>query len=293
VIILGRQFVPALVGPEMIDGLSLKTGTGKASFNARWGYESDITGGSGEDKILGLRFDYNIKKDMYFSLDYGRTYDDRLLKELLATEWIYSWHRYTKAYVNFNWDLMSRTLHESLIGTRIFFSDRFSAVFELAHNVQVFDSDSIYSVFAVDAAYTRSFSLLFTPSRTTRYVWDYVAESYQSGGSGRRYVFSGHWAPGRSRIFASLLQHTGVGGDMLEISASASTPLLDRLHAGIGGDFTRTENPGEETVGSSMLYLGSELRLGPKTDISLRLERSEDDLTEPTQAARLALKLEF
>ncbi|MGD8353807.1 MAG: hypothetical protein PVJ01_06535, partial [Pseudomonadota bacterium] len=125
VLVLGRQFVPSLVGPAMIDGLSLQTGAGKASFNARWGYESDVSGGSDDDTILGLRFDYNIKDGMYFTLDYGRTYDDRLLNELLAAEWVYSWYRYTKAYVNFNWDLMSKTLHESLIGTRIYFSDRF------------------------------------------------------------------------------------------------------------------------------------------------------------------------
>jgi hypothetical protein len=293
VIILGRQFVAALVGPEMIDGLSIQAETGKATFRARWGYRSEVSGGSEDDIILGLGFDYNIKPGMYLSLDYGRTYDDRILSELLATEWVYSWYRFTKAYINFNWDLMSQTLHESLVGTRIYFSDRFSAVVEFAHNVQVFDSDSIYSVFAVDAAYTRSFSLLFTPSRTTRYAWDYVVESYQGGGGAKRYVVSGHWTPGRSKIYSSLLQHTGSGGDLVEISASVSTPVFKNFYAGIGGDFSSTENPGENSVKSHLAYLSGELKLGPNTSVDLRLEHSDDELTEPTRSARLALKVEF
>ena len=230
---------------------------------------------------------------MYLSLDYGRTYDDRMLSELLATEWVYNWHRFSKTYINFNWDLMSQTLHESLIGARFYFSDRFSAVLELAHNVQVFDSDSIYSVFAVDAAHTRSFSLLFTPSRNTRYAWDYIVESYQAGGGGRRYVVSGHWTPGRSKIYSSLLQHTGYGGDLVEISASASTPVFKNFYAGIGGDFSRTENPGENSVKSHLAYLSGELKLGPNTSVDLRLEHSDDELTEPTRSGRLALKVEF
>jgi len=293
VIVLGRQFIPSLVGPDMIDGLSITNKTGKATFNARWGYRSDVSGGSEEDTILGLGFDYNIKPGMYFSLDYGRTYDDRILSELLATEWVYNWYRFTKAYVGFNWDLMSGTLHESLVGARIYFSDLLSAVFELAQNVQVFDSDSIYSVFAVDAAHTRNFSFLFTPSRNTKYVWDYAVESYQGGGGGRRYTISGDWTPGRSKIHSSLMQHTGFGGDLVEVSASVLLPVLYNIRAGIGGDISRIENEGEESVDSSMLFVSSQLTLGQKTSVDLRLERTDDDITQATRTGRVSLKVEF
>ena len=293
VIIMGRQFVPALVGPEMIDGLSLRSRTGKATFRGRWGRRSDVSGGPEEDIILGLGFDFNIKDGMDLSLDYGRTYDDRILSELMAAEWSYSWYRFTKAYINFNWDLMSRTLHESLVGTRLYFSDRFSAVFELAQNVPNFDSDSIYSVFALDAAYTRSFSFLFSASRTTRYVWDYVMESYKGGGGGRRYGVSGHWAPGNSRITSSLVQHTGFGGDLVEVSASVTTPIHRNLNLGLGGDICRTENSDEDSVTSSQVYVSTEINLGAHTAIDLRAERSQDELTDPTTAGRMALKVEF
>lgn len=293
VIVLGRQFVPALVGPQMIDGLSVQTQSGKITFNGRWGHKSDLSGGPEEDKILGFGFDFQIKPEMYLSLDYGRTYSDRLLSELLASEWTYSWFRYTKAYFKLNWDLMSQTLHGSTLGTHLYFSDRFSAIFELGHNVEVFDSDSIYSVFAQDAAYTRSFSLLFTPIRTTRYKWDYFEEYYQGGGKGRGYALDGHWTPGSLDISGSLSQHSGYGGNLTEITGDFSTPIFGKLRAGVGGDFSRTENTDESSVVSSLLYFSAGLDLGSKSALNLRVERCDDDLTDPTGTARLALKMEL
>lgn len=293
---MGRQFISSLTGPSMIDGLRLTTGTGSMTFNARWGYAADINGNRDSDEdhhILGAGVDYNIKRGMHFTLDYGRTYDDSLLTELLAAEWIYSWHRFTKAYISFNWDLMSRTLHESLIGTRLFFSDKFTMILELSQNVPVFDSDSIYSVFAVDSAHTRSFSLLFTPTPTTRYVWDYAVESYQGDSEGREYGISGNWSPGEWEISAGLLQHKGYGGDLTEITAELSKQVIDRLRLGAGGSLSRTENEGEDSVMSSLAYTKTSWELFPESFLDLRLEQVDDESEEPDRSARISFEVEF
>lgn len=230
---------------------------------------------------------------MHFTLDYGRAYDDSLLTELLAAEWTYSWHRFTKAYVLFNWDLMSRTLHESLIGTRLFFSDKFSMTLELSQNVPVFDSDSIYSVFAVDSAHTRSFSLLFTPTPTTRYVWDYAVESYQGESDGREYGVRGNWSPGEWKISAGLLQHKGFGGDLTEITGDLSKRVLDRLHLSVGGSFSRTENGGEDNLTSSLAYTSASWDLSSACSLDLRLEHVDDELGEADRSARISFELEL
>jgi hypothetical protein len=291
---LGRQFIPSLTGPVMLDGVHLSTGSGALTFNARWGQASDVDGfGEEEQKILGAGLDYVNRKGMHFTLDYGRTYNEGLLTELLAAEWTYSWHRHTKAYVLVNWDLMSRTIHESLFGTRLFFSDRFSMILEFSQNVQVFDSDSIYSVFAVDSAHTRSFSLLFTPSPTTRYVWDYAIESYQGDSDGRQSGVSGYWTPGMWKISAGLLQHKGFGGELTEITADISKRLWGRLRVGAGGDFSRTKNTDEETVISSLVHTGARWDLSSRTSLDLRLEQVNDELTEATRSLRVSLKVEF
>jgi hypothetical protein len=291
---VGRQFIPSLTGPVMLDGVRLSTGNSVLTFNARWGQASDVDGeGEEEQKVAGAGLDYVIRKGMHFTLDYGRTYNEGLLTELVAAEWIYSWHRHTKAYVLFNWDLMSHTLHESLLGTRLFFSDKFSMILELSQNVQTFDSDSIYSVFAVDSAHTQSFSLLFTPSPTTRYVWDYAAESYQGSGAGRQYGVSGHWSPGMWKISAGLLQHKGYGGELTEITADFSTRLIGRLRLGMGGDFSRTKNSGEETVTSSLVHAGARWDLSSKTALDLRLEQVKDELTESNRSARISWEVKF
>ncbi|MDF1537038.1 MAG: hypothetical protein P1S46_11185 [bacterium] len=293
----GRQYIPALAGPQFLDGLNLTADFDKLSVNARWGYTADVTGDAGiskADEVLGAGLDYRLKTGMYLSLDYGRTMDDdSLLTEFIATEWAYSWYRFTRAYASFNWDLMSKTLHESLVGTRLHFSDRFSAIFELSHNVQSFDSDSIYSVFAISAAYSRTFSLLFTPSMNTRYLWDYTVENYQEGGGGRRYEVSGRWTPGRSKISASLLQHQGSGGDLVEVSTGLSTRLGDRWDVGIGWDVSRSQNKGENTVGSSLVYCGGRVKTSDSSSLDLRIERTDDDLFPESLSGRIAFELEL
>ncbi len=291
---LGRQFVPALTGPLMLDGVRLSTGGKAIDFNARWGYSSDVDGYDDKDQqVFGAGLDYRIKKGMNLSLDYGRTFDEGILSELLAAEWTYSWHRSTKAYALLNWDLMSRTLHESLFGTRLFFSDQFTMVLELSQNVQTFDSDSIYSVFAVDSANTRSFSLLFTPSSTTRYVWDYSVESFQGDGAGREYGVTGHWAPGLWKISAGLLQHKGYGGELTEVTADVSTRFRGRLRVGAGGDFCRTSNEDEDSVSSHSIHLGTGWDISTGSSLDLRVNRTDDELGEATQSVELSLKVEF
>jgi hypothetical protein len=291
---MGRQFIPSITGPVMLDGIHVRAGTGSLAFKARWGYSSDVDGNGEEDHhILGAALDYNLKKGMHFTLDYGRTYDDSLLTELLAAEWTYSWHRFTRAYILFNWDLMSRTLHESLIGTKLFFSDKFTMILELSQNVPAFDSDSIYSVFAVDSAHTRSFSLLFTPTPTTRYVWDYAVESYQGEGGGRQYGVNGHWSPGEWKISAGLLQHKGFGGELTEITADLSKRVFDRLILGAGGDVSRTKNKGEDNVNSSLVYTSARWELSPASSVFLRLEQIDDELDEATRSARISFEVGF
>jgi hypothetical protein len=294
---LGRQYIPALAGPQFLDGLYISTERDNWSANARWGYTADVTGEtalSESDELLGLGLAYRLKTGMYLSLDYGRTMDDdSLLTELLATEWTYSWHRFTRAYASFNWDMMSKTLHESLVGSRFHFSDRFSAGFELAHNVQNFDSDSIYSVFAIGAAYSRTFSFLFTPSMRTRYLWDYTVENYQEGGGARRYKLSGRWTPGRSKITASLLQHQGYGGDLTEVSAGLSTHIGDQWTVGLGGDVSQTENEGEDSIGSSLAWLGGTVQISNSSSLNMRLERTDDELYPETVSGKIAFELEL
>jgi hypothetical protein len=291
---LGRQFVPALTGPVMLDGLSFSTGGAVFDLHARWGYSSDVDGFGEEDKqVIGAGIDYRIKRGMDFSLDYGRTFEEGILTELLAAEWTYSWHRHTKAYVLFNWDLMSRTLHESLLGTRLFFSDQFTMIVELAQNVQNFDSDSIYSVFAVDSAHTRSFSLLFTPSPTTRYVWDYSVESFQGDGAGREYGVTGRWAPGPWEISTGLLQHKGFGGELTEVTADFSTRFFGKLRVGAGGDFSRTKNEDEDPLNSNSFRVGAGWDMSANSSLDLTLSSTDDKLDDPAQAARLSLEVEF
>jgi len=295
-IILGRQFISTLTGPQHIDGLSVSGMLAGLILNTRWGYVADISNeGLRDEEVVGLGFDYLIKQDMYFSLDYSRSSDsDILLQEFLALDWSYSWFRYTKAYVMFNFDLMSRTLHETLIGTRMYFSELFSSTIEFSQNVHTFDSDSIYSVFAVDASETTTITFLLTPSKTTRYSWEYSLEGYQEGGGGRRYLIGAQWKPGDSTYEISLEQHKGYGGLLTEVALGTAVDILPTVSLGIGGDVSKTENNGESEIKSYTVYTGAEWKPKDSLSASCRLERTSDDLGEKSDfAGRLSLSWEF
>lgn len=293
---LGRQAISALTGAAIIDGVAISVGRDPFAVTARWGLISDISDDDPEDEeTFGIGVDYLLRPGMTLSLDYAQTSDDGgVMEELLAVDWTYSWFRYTKAYVFLNYDLMSETYHEILLGTRMLLSDLITAVVEYSQSVSQFEADSIYSVFAVDAAETTLFSLLFTPNRNTRYTWEYAVESYGSGENGKRYNIGGRWSPGRSTLSVDFKQHTGAGGELLEISLGASTYVHPKLKVGAGADISTTEPEGDESVTSYMGYLGGQWKPSSGTGLSLRVEQSDDDvLEEPTLATRLALSVEF
>jgi hypothetical protein len=294
--LLGRQFVPSLTGPEQIDGLLVEKEFGKTSLAARYGHLSEISSSdANDDLVLGLGASYLLKRGMYLSLDYSRTFDeDALLREQFGVDLTYSWHRHTKAYAFINWDLMSETIHEALFGANLFFSDRFTWILEYSQSLQQFDSDSIYSVFAVDAVKTTSFVFLFTPTPGTRYTWEYALEGYKGGSGGRSYSVDGRWTPGNSTYELGLAQHTGFGGDLTEITAASYHQLLPGLDAGIGGDLTRSANEGEGTVKSYAIHTGLKWSPSDRITASLRYEQSGDDsLDEAGSATRLSLSWEL
>ncbi len=293
---LGRQTVSPLTGPLLLDGASFYLTTGPFTLNTRWGFLANVTGDEPDnDRAFGIGFNYMIKSGMYLSMDYARTFvSGSLLTELLAADWSYSWHRYTKAYFTINYDLMSRALHELLLGARLFFSDRLTTGFQYSQNTFLFDSDSIYSVFAIDPIQESSFSLLFTPARDVRYLFEYAREHFSKGAGGRRYTMGARWTPGNSRLNGDLTQHKGFGGKMTEISLGASTPVLPSLELGIGGDIANTQNGGEDAVTSYTAFLGSDWTLSPRSRLTVRLERGDDEtLANPTWASRLSFSLEL
>ncbi len=293
---LGRQTVSPLTGPLLLDGASFYLTTGPFTLNTRWGFLANVTGDEPDnDRAFGIGFNYMIKSGMYLSMDYARTFaSGSLLTELLAADWSYSWHRFTKAYFTINYDLMSRTLHELLLGARLFFSDRLTTMFQYSQNTFQFDSDSIYSVFAIDPVQESSFSLLFTPARDVRYLFEYAREHFSEGAGGRRYTMGARWTPGNSRLHGDLTQHTGFGGEMTEVSLGASTQILPSLDLGIGGDIANTQNAGEDNVTSYTAFLGSDWTLSPRSRLTVRLEQGDDEtLANPTWTGRLSFSLEL
>jgi hypothetical protein len=77
------------------------------------------------------------------------------------------------------------------------------------------------------------------------------------------------------------------------VSTGFSTRLGDRWAVGIGGDFSRTENKGEDAVNSNLAYLGGRVEISNSSSLDLRVERTDDELFPETWSGRIAFELEL
>jgi len=290
-LVLGRQMVSVPTNLYLIDGFSLNLDSGDFTFNTRLGAMSDVESLDPDNEAtFGLGVDYRITGGMVLALDYARTFDGgELLTEQVALDWDYSWFRFTKAYVNMNYDLMSDALYETVIGTRLFFPDLVTLTLEYSQNQPLFESDSIYSAFAVDEAEAFSFSILFTPAPKVRYIWKLSDEHYESG-SGKRYTIGGRWSPGRSHISTDYTQYSGSEGDLKELGFDYSAAVLPGFDLGLGGNASRTIHPGVEAVDSHNAYIGCRWSPTSGTDVNVRLEQTGDDIMDkPVWSGHLSL----
>ncbi|GBE14868.1 MAG TPA: hypothetical protein ENH32_00485 [Proteobacteria bacterium] len=279
--VLGRQMVSAPTNIYLIDGLSLNLDSGDFTFNTRLGAMSDVENLDPDNEItFGLGMDYRIISGMVLALDYARTFEGGALRtEQVAIDWDYSWFRYTRAYFNINYDLMSHALYETAVGTRLYFPDLITLGIEYSQNQPLFESDSIYSAFAVDEAEAFSFSILFTPSPKVRYIWKLSDEFYKSG-SGKRYTIGGRWSPGRSRISTEYTQYGGSEGDLKELGFDYSAAVLPGFDLGLGGNASRTSNPGEDAVAGHNAYIGCRWSPASGPNVDVRLEQTGDDIMD-------------
>ncbi|TNF48139.1 hypothetical protein EP232_02730 [bacterium] len=294
-LVLGRQMISAITDLYIIDGFHLNLGTGPFSFNTRWGYLADVdTIDLNNEETFGLGVDLEIISGMSLALDYARTFDSSsILTELIAMDWTWSWFKYTKAYITLDWDLMSENIYEAVVGTRIFLSELITATLEYYQNQPLFSSDSIYSAFAVDPAETFLFSVLFTPNARTRYWWELSNESYETG-EGVRYTIGAKWSPGRSNIITDLTQYDGDSGKLSEIQFDFTTSLSRYFDIAVGGDLSSSELPDQPKVLSYAAYAGGQWTPSNKTEVSLRIEQTDDDASNlATLSGRLALALRF
>ena len=294
-LVLGRQMVSAITDLYLIDGFLLNLGTGPFSFNTRWGIVAEVDSIElDNEEAFGLGVDLEIIRGMNLALDYARTFDDgSLLTELIAMDWTWSWFKYTRAYITLDWDLMSEDIYKAVVGTRIFLSELITATLEYYQNQPLFSSSSIYSAFAVDPAETFMFSVLFTPNAKTRYLWELSNESYETG-EGVRYTIGARWSPGRSNIITDLTQYDGDSGKLSEIQFDFTTSLSRYFDIALGGDLSNGELPDQPKVLSYAAYVGGQWTPSNKTEVSLRIEQTDDDASNlATLSGRLALALRF
>lgn len=179
---IGRQWVNTVAGSPILDGFRLDTGKdGLFKIAVFGGGYVTMEDDQGDDFIWG----FSIQDDLWKKTDVTASYLQKLISGDLATE-IFGLSGRTRvskrgsAYGEFQYDMISQVLSYYLAGVRLVPGDQWTFKGEFFGYTPVFDSTSIYSVFAVDEYKEASFSADYRLNRSWTLFGSYTREIYES-----------------------------------------------------------------------------------------------------------------
>jgi hypothetical protein len=253
---LGRQWVTTVAGSPVIDGALLKA--------PLWGHRLSVFGGGwvpfDDESPAALTWGAQLARDganLGASLSYMQKWEGGdLAREYLGAEVSLAIPGDGKAYGEFQYDLLSGVFGWWLAGARFSPAARLSLRAEYAGSTPVFDSTSIFSVFAVD---------------------DYREASIKGD-----YRLDGGWTlfGGCTREFYR------EGGDSGVVEAGAELRRPRDLHGYLAGIW-RT---GEEDLSGIKVSVGAPVGLGVTADAGVEYDvytRLGDEHDSDTSARRL------
>jgi len=148
---LGRQYVFSPAGSPLVDGLELKYRPFK-SFNVKLFGGGDVKLNDEydeDDNVAGVEL-YGQIKDLSYSVAYLNKWDEKALeKELAGLELDYDYNNLIRLYTDIQYNLLREDYSYFLTGAG-FYQPKWDVVLEYLYSLPVFESTSIYSVFAVE-----------------------------------------------------------------------------------------------------------------------------------------------
>lgn len=178
----GRQWINTVAGSPILDGIRIdKDWDDLLTLSVFGGGSVNLDDGGTGDAILG----FSIKDNLWSGTDLSASYIQKRDGSDLATE-ILGLAGRTKvakrgsAYGEFQYDMISRVYSYYLAGIRLVPDDTWTLKSEYYGFTPVFDSTSIYSVFAVDQYEEVSVSADYRLDRNWTLFGSYTREMYES-----------------------------------------------------------------------------------------------------------------
>ena len=179
---VGRQWVNTVAGSPILDGIRIDRDWDDLLTLSFYGggyvtFEDD----EGDDYVWG----FSVKEDLWSGSDLSASYMQKWVDSDLATEILGVAGRKKVAkrgsvYGEFQYDMLSQLYSYYLAGIRLVPGEKWTVKSEYFGYTPVFDSTSIYSVFAVDQYQEISVSADYRLDRSWTVFGSYTREMYES-----------------------------------------------------------------------------------------------------------------
>lgn len=298
----GRQFVNTTAHSSVVDGLSLDyhdilgyigislIGGSTVSF----GLDSDFSSDTG--MVTGIDISLENIPGLHTSLSWARRYDgEETARETIGLNFS-AYKGMFMPYVEMKYDYFSDTLNNGAAGLDIFPTLSQKVKIEYYQSYPIFDSTSIYSVFAVDLyteafiqyeyTFSRPITLLLTVKKQD-YMDGETADVYRVGAYGR--------VTEKFAMNVAVDNATGYAGELVggEIFCDYRKSDALTLSGGLQVDtYSRNFDTGN-TVNAGRIWLGGKYGIGEKSYVTGRVEGNQNENFTSRYLGRLAFDITF
>ncbi len=300
---LGRQFVNYAAGSALVDGVKVDLkNVGPVAFSVMGGrnvvFNLEGEASKSEDYVWGIAANLAGYKNTDAELSYFMKHDDAgIAREQIGAsfkQFLFN-PLQMKLYANARYDLTSETFSEVLAGLRYNVTTDLILTGEWYQSYPIFDSSSIYSVFAVDRYQEAVFRADYTINDKISVNGGYTKQMYDSGDNVDVYEAGARIRPiEKVQVNLNYDFQSGANGKLnggaLEAIYEPIKPL--ELAAGIHYDvYERDRITGQETA--RKYWVGSKYKINKAMTASIRIEDNVNQQYKSDWSGRAVFNYDF
>jgi hypothetical protein len=296
----GRQFIATSAATTLTDALDVKVhDIGFFSFELYGGtevkrHESYETGGL----LWGAEVAANPTEGADLALSYFQQWrHGELLRELIGLDGRYDYRSLADLYGEVQFNYLANSVSYALAGGSLHADPNWSLRAEYLYSLPVFDSTSIYSVFAVSEYEELSGEAVVRLAPGLRLLARYAREMYEEFEDADVYelgvekIRTARWS---GYIFGTLRDDHD-GQDLKGIKASASLQVLEKLSVGAGAHFDVLERDDAEDddTTAKRYWIDGRYAFTNRIGCELKVERVESALWDYYNRGRVRVNVRF
>lgn len=295
---VGRQWVNTVAGSPILDGIRMdKKWEDLLTISVFGGGYVTLADDEADDSIWG----FSVKEDLWARSDLSLSYlqkrvDSDLASEILGIAGRTRVSKRGSAYGEVQYDMISRIYSYYLAGIRLVPEDKFTIKSEFFGYTPIFDSTSIYSVFAVDEYQEISLSADYRLDRNWTVFGSYAREMYESFDDAN-VLEAG----------CELRKKDGYGGyvatvfrsgeeDLRGIKVDYRMPAPYDIRLNIGAEYNvynRIDDDDDDDTSSKRYWLEGVKELSSDLSLRAKVERVESVVYDYYNRGRISLRYRF